>query len=247
LFENSKYDRWIAIAEIESPVQRAKACKAMVLELDHYNRALITVLFYMLHDMIRYCKYTQMDSKNLSRVIAPNVFMQDTSSALTIAEFTSMAKVIEIVETLISQFDVVFRELKVQHPLVQTINQKKAASLRSNMRKGERREVPSVPPSKENTAAVEAESKPALLKRKSESTNTIMTKKKQKSADFQQDSVVSKTFKRSAPPAELARSKTYAGFGEENNAQPNSPPPASAGKIAASRTPVNMLQPLTNL
>merc|ERR1711916_156760 len=121
-----------------------------------------------------------------------------------------------------------------------------AAGLRTNVRKGERREVPSVPPpsaTKENAVeASEQESKPALLKRKSTSATVVMSK--MKSADFQQDAKVAKKFKRSGPPAELARSKTYAGFGDENNAQPNSPPPSTASSKMAARPAISVMQPL---
>lgn len=53
LFEASKVDRWMAIADLENTQQRAQQCKNLLLELDHNNRAFITILFKLLKQVRR--------------------------------------------------------------------------------------------------------------------------------------------------------------------------------------------------
>ncbi len=130
LFEASKLDRWLAIADLEAPQVRAQQCKNLLLELDHNNRAFITILFKLLKqvnfDFLFDCSVIQnvlffkvvinkatnkMDGNNVARVLAPNILTAEND----IASMTMIPKVATIVETLLSHHDFIFKELDVQY------------------------------------------------------------------------------------------------------------------------------------
>jgi len=160
LFDSSKWDRWMAIAEVEKADQRAKLCKALLLELEHSNRAFITVLFHMMTLVVQKRKQTKMDAVNLSRVMAPN-FLRDPDP---VREYAAIPKVSVIVETMITHYAVVFREMGLQYRVVDTINYRKAAQSRPLAKgKGKLRSAPPPPP-----AQVVVPAAPPLKKQKSE-------------------------------------------------------------------------------
>lgn len=237
LLDSSKWDRWMAIAELESAEERSSQCKEVILELEHNNRALITVLFNMLHEMLRYERYTRMDANNLSKVFAPNVLQ----SADNMAALASIPKVAAIVATLITHYETIFRELKVQHPLVVTIDAKKAAALRPASKRA-LRSVPAVPTpaKKEIVAAVDIAPVDVPASSGIESAPQPPLKKQRSEGVVHQP-----MRKTTTPPVELARSNTYAGFhveGAENEGG-NSPRKASSVSMVK-RGPANALGPM---
>jgi len=143
LFDSSKWDRWMAIAKVEKSDQRAKQCKELLLELEHSSRALITVLFHMMTLVVQKKKQTKMDAVNLSRVMAPNL-LRDPDP---VREYEAIPKVSIIVETMITHYAVVFREMSLQYRIVDTINYRKAAQSRPLAKgKGKLRSAPPPPP-----------------------------------------------------------------------------------------------------
>ncbi len=160
LLDKSKWDRWMAIADLENADVRAKQCKALLLELDHTNRALVTVLFHLMTLIVQKAKYTKMDANNLARVMAPNLLRDDDP----LKECSAMSKIILLVETMITHFGLVFREMGMQYRVVNTINHKKAAQGRSNGKsKSVMRSAPPPPPAQQKASVA-----PPLKKQKSE-------------------------------------------------------------------------------
>jgi hypothetical protein len=164
LFDASKWDRWMAIAEVEKAEERAKQCKGLLLELEHSNRAFITVLFHLMALMVQKKKLTKMDAVNLSRVMAPNL-LRDPDP---VREYSAIPKVSIIVETMITHYAVVFREMDLQYRIVNTINYRKAAQSRPS-KKGAvaaMRSAPPPPPAAKASAT--AALAPPLKKQRSE-------------------------------------------------------------------------------
>lgn len=183
LLDSSKWDRWMAIAELDNVKERVVQCKALLLELDHNNRALITVLFKMFAEIARWKRYNKMDAVNLSKVFAPNVLQQASDKFDAVGQLSSIPRVACLVETLIVHYGVIFKELMVQHPPVTTVNIKKAAAARSSKATSSvrttLRAAPPVPPPPKAAAAA----KPALVKMQSEvapmrkdATTTVLTR-----------------------------------------------------------------------
>jgi len=161
LFDASKWDRWMSIADIEKAEERARQCKALLLELEHSNRALITVLFHLMALMVQKKKLTKMDAVNLSRVMAPNL-LRDPDP---VREYSAIPKVSIIAETMITHYAVVFREMDVQYRMVNTINYRKAAQSRPSKKGAAAMRSAPPPPPPRSSATVAA---PPLKKQKSE-------------------------------------------------------------------------------
>jgi hypothetical protein len=143
LFEASKMDRWMAIADLEPAATRAQQCKNLLLELDHNNRALITILFRLLNQVrkkqvqivVNCCNKNwkvvlnkgsnKMDVINVGRVFAPNILVPRDA----IMSMTCIPKVAIIVETLITHHTLIFKELDVQHKVTPVFFKKKDAFL----------------------------------------------------------------------------------------------------------------------
>lgn len=62
LFDCTRWDRWMAIADIEDTKARSIQLRELLIELDMNRRAMITVLFFFIKELVRNHKHTRMVS-----------------------------------------------------------------------------------------------------------------------------------------------------------------------------------------
>lgn len=169
LLDQAFYDRWMAIGELESVDDRASQIKTLLLDLDRHRRAFVSVLFGGLHVLHRYERYTRMTANGLARVFAPNVL--EAPGGDNLEQMKAITRITTVLETMLSHYEAIFKELSEQYPMVQSINETKAAALRPTRKPSapQHRAVPPVPPAPvpAEAAAPATETRP-MKKQKSE-------------------------------------------------------------------------------
>jgi hypothetical protein len=105
------WDEWLQVAKIEKHLSRARACKEVLLKLDSYRQALVTVLFTFLREVSRKAKVNKMTPTNLGTVWAPTILMPLVYSPSVAMD--AVQPVLLLVETMIQHYDVVFNDFSV--------------------------------------------------------------------------------------------------------------------------------------
>lgn len=180
LLDGTKMDKWVALADIEDNSRRAIQIKSLILELDRYRKAVLTVLLTLFHEVTRNFEFTKMDTSNVARCFAPNLLDKSMAELSPSVQMHSTFKITTVVETMLCKYDFIFRELQAQYRLVKTINFVNAASKREGTAriKSSLRSVPPTPPSQS------VESKTAAMPEEEvKSVTMVLTDKLEESAE----------------------------------------------------------------
>lgn len=115
------------------------------MDLDRHRRAFVAVLFGGLSVLLKYQQYTRMTANGLARVFAPNVLDAPSPGGDNMDQFKIIGRITTVLETMLTQYESIFKELSEQYPIIQSISEKKAADLRSKHKRATHRAVPAVP------------------------------------------------------------------------------------------------------